>query len=197
MDYTTNRYIPTGANKVANKSGSAVAYLYTTKTGRLCALGYVGKAGKSALNYSYRNNESRMKSVGQFLRDADACMARKSAAAAEKKAKMAKPTGLKLGDVLSCVWGYEQTNVEYFEVTKIVGRRTVEIRKIGSMAEATGYDTGVCAPCKGSYLGEPMRKLVNQYDGVKIYEFANASKIEPIKVGGVEVFGVQRFSSYA
>lgn len=197
MDYTANRYIPNGSNKVANKSGSAVAYLYTTKTGKLCAIGYIGKSGKSALAYSYRDNDRRMKSVTEFLRGADAGLARKVAIDAEKKAKLAEPTTLVAGDVMSCTWGYDQTNVEFFEVTKVVGRRTVEIRKIGTMSEATGYDTGICVPCKGTYLGEPMRKKVNQYGSVKIYDFATASKVEPIKVAGVELFTGQRWSSYA
>lgn len=37
----------------------------------------------------------------------------------------------KPGDVLSAVWGYEQTNVDYYEVTAITPG-TVTVRKIAS-----------------------------------------------------------------
>jgi hypothetical protein len=38
---------------------------------------------------------------------------------------------LKEGDILSCSWGYDQTNVDFYQVTKVVSDKTVKIRQIG------------------------------------------------------------------
>jgi hypothetical protein len=42
-----------------------------------------------------------------------------------------------------------------------------------------------------------MRKKVNEADRVRIYSFASASKVEPMKVAGMEMFQPQGWSAYA
>ena len=37
---------------------------------------------------------------------------------------------VKVGDVFSCSWGYDQTNVDFFQVIKIVGKNSVRIREV-------------------------------------------------------------------
>jgi hypothetical protein len=194
---TAARYIPEGANKISNKSGSAVAYTYTTKGGKLAAIGYIGKAAKPALNYIYGNSARRMASVAQFLAGAEASHNAKIQRAAEKREALANPHSLNVGDVMSCSWGYDQTNVDYFEVTRLVGKRSVELRKIACMSEDTEFMQGVSAPAKGHYIDEPMIKRVDERNAVRIYRFASAYKLEPKKIAGVEVFTPQRWTAYA
>lgn len=47
-------------------------------------------------------------------------------AAAEKKNKY----GVKLGDLFYSSWGYEQTNVDFFQVIEIVGSSSVRVREV-------------------------------------------------------------------
>lgn len=197
MDYTQARYIPKGATKVANKSGSAVAYVYTSVRGKPAAIGYVGKSGKPAIHYSYGSEQRRAEAVAKFLRSADRSVAAKASSTAERRAKLAKPHGLAVGDVLSCSWGYEQTNVDYFEVTRLVGARSVEIRKIAAQSENTGSMQGICVPAKGRYIDEPMIKRVDENDRVRIFSFATAGKLVPQKVAGMDIYVPQSWSSYA
>ena len=198
MDYSTQRFIPAGAAKVANKSGSATAYLFSSKfSGKLCAVGFRGKAKNPTFNYSFRSAESRAAYVADFLAKAEASASQVAASKAQKKADMAKPTTLQVGDVLDCVWGYEQTNVEYFEVTKVVGPRMVEIRQIACQSLEDAFMQGVSVPAKGKYIGEPMRKKVNLADGVRIYSFACAYKVQSKKIAGMEIFTPQRWTAYA
>lgn len=191
------RYIPEGANKLANKSGSAVAYTYTTKSGRLAAVGYIGKSGKAALNYTFGTKERRMASVAQFLASAEASHQSKLQRAAAKREALAKPHSLAVGDVLSCSWGYDQTNVDYFEVTRLVGKRSVEIREIACQSESTEFMQGVSVPAKGHYIGKPMVKRVDERNAVRIYSFASAYKLEPKKVAGMELYAPQSWTAYA
>lgn len=194
---TLGRYIPEGSNKIANKSGSAVAYIYTTKAGKLAAVGYIGKSSKPALAFSYKSNERRMASVTQMLLGAEQSHIAKLQRAAEKREALAKPHTLQVGDVMSCTWGYDQTNVEYFEVTRLVGKRSVEIRKIACMADSTGFMQGESVPAKGNYTEAAMIKRVDERNAVRIYDFASAYKLEPKIVGGMQIYAPQSWTAYA
>lgn len=195
MDYTAARYIPKGATKIANKSGSAVAYIYTSVRNKPAAIGFIGRSGKPAMHYSYTSEQRRAEAVATFLRSAEASAVAKANRAAEKRTNLAKPHGLVIGDVLQCTWGYDQTNIDYFEVTRKVGARSVEIRKIAAQAEATGDMQGTCVPAKGRYIEEPMIKRVDENDRVRIYSFATASKVQPLRTAGMEIFPTANYSS--
>jgi integrating conjugative element membrane protein (TIGR03745 family) len=73
---------------------------------------------------------------------------------------LAQPHGLKVGYVLSASWGYEQTNIDYYEVTALVGRRSVEVREIAQELKETGNMLGECRPTKGKFIGKPLVKRV-------------------------------------
>lgn len=37
---------------------------------------------------------------------------------------------IKVGDLFSCSWGYEQTNVDFFQVIALVGSKSVRVRQV-------------------------------------------------------------------
>lgn len=190
MDYSAQRWIPANANKLANKSGSAVAYVYTTMGGKLGAVGYIGKAKKPALYYTYRDAGRRNVSVMQFLKGAEENAQYVAKQKAEKAAKLSQPQEfLKVGDVLSASWGYDQTNIDYYQVKALVGKRMVEIQEIVSETQDTGWMQGKCVPAVGSFAkdSKPMRKLVDEFGGVRIASYARATKVDQVMVSGVAV----------
>ena len=101
--------------------------------------------------------------------------------------------------MLRSSWGYDQTNIDYYEVTRLLGKSMVEIRKIGAQSIESGHMTGECVPRPGHYTGEPMRKTVSTYDGqsVRIASYVSACKIEPCEVAGVKVWPVDHWTAYA
>ena len=55
----------------------------------------------------------------------------KIAARTERKAKAAEAMKLvKVGDVFSCTWGYDQTNVDFFQVVALVGKNSVRVKQV-------------------------------------------------------------------
>lgn len=48
--------------------------------------------------------------------------------------KITKAHDLKIGDIFNTNWGYDQSNIEFYQVTEIIGKKTVKIRKL--LAEA-------------------------------------------------------------
>lgn len=193
-------FILPGAIKIASKKSSAVAYLQPSRsgTGALCALGFYGNADKPSFHYSFKDDVRRAKYVAEWLKDMDAKAAYKAEQVAARKAKMAEPHKLAVGDVLRSVWGYEQTNVYYYEVTALIGSRMVEIREIGCESVETMYMQGESVPMPGKFVGEPMRKKVSENgDSVRIESYAGAYKIEPVLVAGIKVYKPDHWTAYA
>ena len=40
---------------------------------------------------------------------------------------------IKVGDIFYTSWGYEQTNVEFFKVVKLVGKASVEVQELSKV----------------------------------------------------------------
>ena len=56
----------------------------------------------------------------------------------ERKKKAQQPHSLKVGDILYCSWGYDQTNVDFFKVSEVIGKRKIKIIGLGTSAESDG-----------------------------------------------------------
>lgn len=169
------------------------------KSERFSAVGFSGRRKLPDFNCIFKTKEACQKFVGEWLERLRDKAERKAASRAEAAAKRAAGHKLAVGDVLATCWGYEQTNVEYYQVTQLIGKCMVEIREIGRMVEQTAWLQGDCVPAKDQFKGEPMRRRVCE-DGrsVKIESWGIwARKLETQTVGGVEVFPVSSFSSYA
>lgn len=67
--------------------------------------------------------------------------------------------GFKVGDVVSYSWGYDQTNVDFFEVVAVTAK-TVTVREVKKATTENGFMCGSTVPVPGAYVGEPKRKRV-------------------------------------
>jgi hypothetical protein len=136
--------------------------------------------------------------VARLFESAASVAAHKAKRSAEHAAQRAKPIGLVVGDVLRSSWGYDQTNIDYYQVTAVVGAQMVEIREIAQQREETHWQTGVCVPAPGQFTGEPMRKRVSDYgnrDSVRIASYASAYKVEAKAIGGMKLYSASNWSA--
>lgn len=85
-----------------------------------------------------------------------------------------------VGDILVSSWGYDQTNIDFYQVVKVSGTR-VTIRKIGKnfLPSVNPNSTAdAVRPIKGAFVGEPMVKRVQKSStesySIKIESFASA-----------------------
>lgn len=159
LTFPRESYIPTGATKVTDKGSDAVAYLYMSG-GRPGAVGFHGKASRPDWLYVFRDSAERERAVrGHFE-----VRRRKAARRAERSAETRQPHGLQVGHVFVASWGYDQTNVDFYQVTAIVGTCMVEVRAIAQADASTGREpwaTGKAVPGIDAFTGEPMRRRVN------------------------------------
>lgn len=192
-----DRYIPEGSTLIRSKLAPAVIYTYE-RNGKALAIGYAGKAKRPTFHHQFRNEAARAKFCAQWLESQAKAQEWRNKREAERRERLAKPHGIKVGDVFSATWGYDQTNIDYYEVTELVGKRTAVLRKIASRAETDSFMSGSCVPAPGHYIGKPMRRRIDEYGSVAITSFIRASKIEPTaEVAGVKMFSPDRWSSYA
>lgn len=172
--------------KIMAKDFSCVVYLYENRLNQPCAIAYKGRAKKPAFNYRYSTEERRAQAVADWM---------KTVQETKKTRRKAEARTLEVGDVLRSSWGYEQTNIDYYLVTKLIGKTMVEIVEIGKTREGTEYLQGVCIPDKKHIIGETMRKIA-QGDGVNISSFQWAKKIEPTVVAGTEIYNADHWTAY-
>lgn len=96
---------------------------------------------------------------------------------------------LTTGDVLVSRWGYDQTNVDFYEVTRATPK-TVLLRPIMAhreQGEAFGHYYVV--PDRGQFIAGPLRYKVHLMNGepfVMIKSFATAAKWSGATVHGTD-----------
>lgn len=185
--------IPKGAERDPRSSDLGEAFKYD-QAGKPYAIAFWGSAGRPLFHYSYRKAEDRDKRIDEFFASLTSNAAYKAKQAAERKAS---GRGLEVGDILLSSWGYDQTNIDYYEVTKLIGEKQVEIRMIGAQVEQTGWLCGQSVPAPGKFIGEPMVKLARN-GSVNVRGFASAHKMSPVaEVAGKKTYRSSYWSAYA
>lgn len=186
-------FIPKGAVKFSDRQSSAVVYAHENRPGFFSLMGFSGKRQKPDFHYRYPTAEKREAKAKAHFESVRASEAYRIERREKRKAEGHK---LKVGSILRRSWGYDQTNIDYYEVVRLVGAKMVEIVEIAQESVETGSLVGKCVPLPGQHIGKPMRKLA-QGDSVKIYSFAHAYLVEPQMVGGVPVYGASNWTAYA
>jgi len=154
------RFIPAGSTEV--KTADGVMYLYDT-VGKLCnfaVLVYGGRRSKADRHEAYQTESHRQVFVDSVIRS----HAKRVARRAKEKACV---NPFNVGDILSCSWGYDQTNVDFYQVLAVTakGLTMQEIEAEAVQGSGKGnFMSDSCVPVKDKFVGEPMRKRVGFYD---------------------------------
>lgn len=177
-------YIPKDAKLVPGPAGGAVyAYNFTGKDGRerFAALFFWGSSAKPTQHISYCSERSRAEAVAQWHANIRNHAERKAKTSADKAAWV---NPLKVGTILHSSWGYDQTNVDFFAVTKVSGRR-IWLRMIAADYEATGYMSGNTWPAmpirfidaKGEPEGDAWSRLMRGHETMHIAQPSGAEGV--------------------
>lgn len=110
----------------------------------------------------------------------------KAQQAAEKKAaRAALVNPYKIGDLLSCSWGYEQTNVDFYQVVAL-GKKSIKIRSIaGCRIDGTeGHDCCNVKPVADSFISDEVITKILQ---VRVYNGETHISL-PSKFGSLSLY---------
>jgi len=196
----TERFIPQGYELTIDHKELGIT-VYTRDGETLGGLCFVGKAVKPTWFYRFKSVEQRNKEIEQTFAKVQAKVDRKAQEKANKSEAM-NNHGVVAGDVFRCSWGYDQTNIDYYEVIAVTGK-TATICRIGCLSENTGWLQGESVPQLGAFIGKPKKKLIQKRSVdseayLTMSSFSTAFKMQPIaKVGNKPVYVCSQWTAYA
>jgi len=168
-------FIPTEYDqKIEVKNLWEIYYLTKSYNGKDYYIGkYFGeKRSKPDANYRFETKEQREKYTEQFMAKVRGWVARRNKAKEERKQWK---HSYKVGDILYSSWGYDQTNIDFYQITALVGEKMVTIQQIGSkILECTGYESYRVTADTTKKIDEPMTKIAGKY-GIKLTSYASAN----------------------
>lgn len=136
---------------------------------RFTLLAFIGSSGKPCIHSVYKQQGWATSNLCEFIaahqRHLDA-----KRATAQKRAEFR--TTLEVGNVLESSWGYDQTNIDFYEVVEVSPcKRFVSIRKIDQGSVATAWCQEDVWPRTGVYLEAATRHRVLPGDSVKVRDW--------------------------
>jgi hypothetical protein len=156
--------------------------------GKAFSIAFAGTAGKPAHHYRYRELPGGAGRPAPLARAIEACQqflaGRRSHAervGQRRTERTAYQTTLEPGTVLMSMWGYDQTNIDYYQVVEVsASRKTVKIRPIAQRSvDGEQYMTGSCWPLADHFTGPAMVKRIGQGDSVRLTSYSSASPWTP------------------
>ena len=154
------RYIPQGAEEITREGVDAVVY-YRKERGDIYGIAYGGKRSKPDFNYLFRTRERFDKYVKDYFDRIEAAAKYKEELKAKRKAAKAEfAKSLKVGDMLYSSWGYDQTNIDFYQIVGKSGQK-LTIREIGATyvpEDRNDYQDKLVAK-KDAFISEEFTKM--------------------------------------
>jgi hypothetical protein len=141
--------------------------------GMLQGVAFQGRARKPLWFYYFKSEQRRRKQIEDTIERRKKVLERKEK---QRKERAEFQHSLQEGDFLYTSWGYDQTNVNFYQVTKVISGKTIEIREVAKKIVKSSPPQDYVAPISNKFIGSKMRKKVGMGDTVKIESYAHASK---------------------
>lgn len=136
-------------------------YVQEMVGGKILARFYRSGQSASTLYYSFSTVERYNLYAESFWADAVRTILRKAERAQKTAIARQVGHGLEVGDILTGSWGYEQTNVDAYQIVKVT-KGTVTLRRLAlELKETHSSMSGTSIPIKDSFIGEPKVRRVN------------------------------------
>ena len=162
LERVQSRFIPAGYTEY-RRDGPSVVY---ASADHLHAIAYNGTSRKAVWYYRFLNEAGFLDRVDRFFASMKGHIDQVEKRRTERREFT---TALKPGDILHTSWGYDQTNVDFYQVIQVCGKSTIIIREIASTLKETegGFMQGTRTALKDQFLkDEPeLKKRVNAFQG--------------------------------
>lgn len=141
--------------------GSSERYPITAR----CAKSTAPAALKAFFHHGYSSEEQLTESLGRYLKiltDRNTAKEEQKNKKKELRANMVNP--FKVGEIFYDSWGYDQTNIDFYQIIEVKSRSVV-IREIGGesvpgRSQGVHGDYGYIRPKKDLFCGLPMTKNI-------------------------------------
>ena len=147
---------------VPNKGTDLNIWTYE-QAGKFVALAFQGKASKPLFYEVYRTEDAMNRRVQDAIESRKSALERKDLA---RKERADYQHNIQIGDILYSSWGYDQTNIDFYEVVAVSGK-AVAIREIGSRVVSDDGLHEKVVPMRGKYTGPVLKKIPSKGYGGK------------------------------
>lgn len=154
-------YLPNVPTTTVDCTGTNLEIHTYERDGVPYAIGFSGSGSKPFFHTRYTKPEARATQIQGYIQNSLAAAKEKADRAAARKEYT---HNLSVGDILEGSWGYDQTNVEFYEVIEIVSDKTVKIREIAQES----VTNSTVKPRPGVYTGPVLKKLITHGGSAKI-----------------------------
>jgi hypothetical protein len=147
-----------------DSQGTDLAIWEYEANGVLYAIGFAGKQSKPLFHNRFNGAPHRTKVIQEYI---DGRKSRMEYTQKRQQERKDYQHSFVKGDILYTSWGYDQTNIDFYEVVDVKGAVLV-VREIGEKLERDdGKGTEYVVPQPGHFVGSPMRVRPTP-NGVKI-----------------------------
>ena len=149
-------YKPRNSARVTFKTvpGAEVFWAKTAR-GRFHAVGFKGRAQKPLFNHTFASYERMTRYVTEVY---EGLAARSETKRRERDVLKTITPVIKVGDIFSSSWGYEQTNVYFYQVVGLKGKSTALLRRIAGERHYDGPMSGSTVPARDAFIGEEVQQ---------------------------------------
>lgn len=109
---------------------------------------------RAALDHQYSEQRAREAAARETARTMSP---EAFAARIEYEQRRQEPTqnadGVRVGDIFCVSWGYEQTNVNFYQVVALKGKKTAVVREIAGECVGGFSYQGKKRPCRAEFIG--------------------------------------------
>ena len=172
-DYSKERFVPKQLTTKI-KENDFVDFIWNNDKEKPSCIAYPKKGKNKIWWYRFKNVEHMNNRIDALL----SSYKEREKIREEYKAKRLQPHTLKTGDIMVTSWGYDQTNIDFYKVVKLVGKTSVMLCKM--------YNKYLESDCKASDRvipgeikenAEPFLKRVHGNDNsINISSFEYARK---------------------
>ena len=136
MALLNQRYRPTSYTKQIVNEEFGIECFYQTVP-ECCAILYQGKSAKKVFHFKFANEERMMKFVEEKINN---IVANKTSDRNRRNnaklltAEMKASDHFKMGDIVINTWGFDQTNVEFYQVIEVLNKK-IRVREVYQLTE--------------------------------------------------------------
>jgi hypothetical protein len=132
---------------------------------------------KNEFHYRYRTVERMYEACQEFIENHVKRLQWREEEKARKKVQaVAMAANVKVGDIFIDSWGWEQTNVDFYQVVAKPSAKTIVVREI-ACETVEGSEGMMCRNVRAvpdAFIGEEMKKRIDNYGGFKTSSFSSA-----------------------
>ena len=144
------------------KEVSAICHVVTNQTGNILVKGYSSTKKQIADFYYCFPSEDKanafIEKFFQSIKDRKASKEQRKAQAKQDALKLLNQ--IKVGDIFCNSWGYEQTNVDFFQITNIKGHKIFYRSIAQEISRDAGFMSEYVLPVANKFTGEEKTKIV-------------------------------------